>query len=812
MRTTSLTIQAAALLCLGLTVRGLYGMTWSDEVTPLIFVMVAGVMIWGGRQLTRKAPAFICVVLAGLLALASGALWQLFVMLWFGLACLILGRWLLNRLSSIATPWPAQFLVGAGAYGTLVGLIAHLPVAYPGVYGGLLALPLLIFRRSIVDRLRQALQSSVQRSTSNEDAAGQVVWLECALGGLVLLYLAVALMPELGNDALATHLFIPAQLASRHQWGFDSSTYAWAVMPMLGDWIFAIPYMLGGESASRLTNVGFIFLLTWLVRDIALWAGGSARGAKWAALIFLSTPLTFTEGSSLFIESIWASFVVAGTLAVLKACSRPEPSGHHLLTGGVLIGFGVAAKAVTLPMLPVLVLILMWRFRIWCRLDSARLLLWGLTLFFLLGIIPYGTAWWLTGNPVFPFYNAVFKSPMWPPENFVASAFGKGIPFDFLYSISFDSARYLEARAGAGGFQWLLLFLPMGLGLVLTRHWRATGLMVFAALSTVLIFHSTAYLRYIFPAYATLAGVLGLGFTVATSWGPRLSVALHAAGWLTVLLNLHFLNAGAFYADFPFKSIFSESQRDRYLAERLPIRQAVRLVNSLNVSDDPVAVFAEPLGAGLRADALYASWYNPKWLDAYVGAKTVDALARLLMDKRVSLIVVDERWDLSGNLTGSQLELLNTVSEEVWRLGPIAVRRLKDDYRFMSELLKDSDFSDIRNWSLTKGAVHDTALNTVTVSVTSPAAQTVAVVAGRRYQNTVRARCHLETTQGRVQINWNDSERRFIEPTIKVFDCAPDWKEYGMVVTAPPGAANATVYAAGHTSTPMEFKWVSLKQ
>ncbi len=39
------------------------------------------------------------------------------------------------------------------------------------------------------------------------------------------------------------HLLIPAYLETKHQWSFDVTTYAWAAMPMLGDWIFSLGYM-----------------------------------------------------------------------------------------------------------------------------------------------------------------------------------------------------------------------------------------------------------------------------------------------------------------------------------------------------------------------------------------------------------------------------------------------------------------------------------------------------------------------------------------------------------------------------------------
>ena len=157
-------------------------------------------------------------------------------------------------------------------------------------------------------------------------------------------------MPEVGHDALAMHLFVPAHLSLRHEWSFDVTKYVWAVMPMMGDWLFSIAYMLGGETAARLINVSFIFILCRLVRDLVLWAGGNAVGARWSVLLFLATPLTFTESSSLYIESVWASFVVAGSLSIFKLLPSAEDNKKiQLPIAGLLLGGALAAKAVTLP-------------------------------------------------------------------------------------------------------------------------------------------------------------------------------------------------------------------------------------------------------------------------------------------------------------------------------------------------------------------------------------------------------------------------------------------------------------------------------
>src|SRR5207253_1955808 len=120
------------------------------------------------------------------------------------------------------------------------------------------------------------------------------------------------------------------------------------------------------ETASRLINSAFILLVAWQVREMVIWAGGTATSSRWAMLIFLSTPLAFAENSSLHIEGVWTAFVMAGTLAILKVSSSTPDARErlsHLLLAGVMLGFSLAAKAVTLSVLPVLLVILLSQYK-----------------------------------------------------------------------------------------------------------------------------------------------------------------------------------------------------------------------------------------------------------------------------------------------------------------------------------------------------------------------------------------------------------------------------------------------------------------
>lgn len=782
---------------------------WSDAATLVRFVgflVVAAIFVILVSKKLHRNTSLAVLIATVLFAIVAGALWSLLVTLWFVSASSILGHWFLGRLKIKSETWVNSFLIGAGIYGTIVSLLAHFPVNYPGIYGISLAAPILLGQNKLRKWFNEFThwidQTQLTLNSSN-------YWLNIAISVVALIHVFVAFIPEVGHDALTMHLVIPSHLLERHQWGFDVNTYVWAVMPTLGDWIFSIAYMLGGETAPRLTNVFFIFVLSWLVRDLVLWAGGTLFGARWAVLIFLSSPLTFTESNSLFIESIWASFAIAGTLAILKACTDVDDKNYHFTLAGALLGCALATKAVTLTLLPVLLLILFWQYKTWLKVSRTKMLMFGLGFFLILGCIPYITAWWITGNPLFPYFNETFHSPLWPIANFEDTRWSKGLPWDFIYRVTFETGKYLESTPGAAGFQWLLVFLPTLTILISAWHKRGIVLVVFAVLSITLCFQSIAYLRYIYPAYAVLAAAMGIGMTIISKISILQSKFIYGTGAMAVALNILFLSAGPFvYRDFPIKSIMSEAHKEAYLAQRLPIRNAVKLVNALNLHRTPVAVFGDPQIAGLTADALSAHWYNHTWLDAFMAVKTTQDVVNLLLKNHVIFIIADSpSQDMKV-----QRELLDRVTIKVAQIGSISILKLNGEFLFKKELLVNPDFTAVNGWVLNGEALFNVNSQTVIVSATSPAMQSVAVSPGQRYKNTVIARCYKANAQGRVQVMWQDANGYSISPDIQLFMCAADWQEISMEVVAPANAAKAIVYVTGHTATPLEFKSVSFRE
>jgi hypothetical protein len=275
---------------------------------------------------------------------------------------------------------------------------------------------------------------------------------------------------------------------------------------------------------------------------------------------------------------------------------------------------------------------------------------------------------------------------------------------------------------------------------------------------------------------------------------------------VAVGLNLFFLNAGAFYGDFALKSLFGETSRETYLQSRLPIRNAVELVNHLNRGRTPVAIFSSPLTAGLAADGLYPNWYNHQFQSLINTADTDSAVADVLLSKGVDFVILDANWGRPEKRL-----LIEKATEKVSELGSITVRTLRREYLFQTELLKNTGFSTADGWTLANGAVI-TPTDEFIVSVASPAYQVVPVMPGRRYLNTVKARCEVQPAQGRIQVNWLDSKSKFISTDIRVFDCLTSLVEHSMEVIAPHNATFAVIYASGHTSIPLVFSEISFRQ
>jgi 4-amino-4-deoxy-L-arabinose transferase-like glycosyltransferase len=667
------------LIGIALTLFGLSHQSTSFPWSPLkglaITVSLFGLFTAINKLLKLSIlPSLIAVF--GFIALLSGNLWPLLVATTFFLSSRALGGFILRTIGieNQENNYLNQVLTGAGAFGVLVGLLAHFPVSYPGLYGLMLALPLVIFRNEILKDLTLLLHNISTKTEHN-----RLDLLNSLIATFATIHFLYALMPELGYDALTLHLLVPSHLFSRHQWGFDPSLYCMALIPMQGEWIFSIGYMLAGETGARLLNLSFTYLMAFQGYRIASWLGGDTRSSKLTALLFLATPLTFLETNSLHVEAIWGAFILGGVMAIVPLLAKaPTNVNSHLKLGGLFFGIAANAKAITLPILPILAVLLACYFRQWFSKKALKALLMSLASFLIIGSISYVTAWIISGNPVFPFFNNVFKSPFFPLENFDNPLFNIGVTWDILYRVTFDSIKYLEATTGAPGFQWLLLLPASIIMMAFKRNVRALLLFIIAAVSLAMIFRSQSYLRYVFPLFVIFSALIATFIYQFAKEGKAYAYLCGFSCAAVILLNILFFPAATWnYRSFPAQILLSKDLKDNYLLHRAPVRLAVAAINTINRERSPVAFFtAETFGAGLTTDGLYSSWYNNQFLTEINSIKTTQDLVNVLSKYNASYLILDENWG-----DAEKRNIIKASSNEIANFNYVSVRQLSEKFR-----------------------------------------------------------------------------------------------------------------------------------
>ena len=796
------------------TAFGLWHLDWPEALTIkgpgssagyLYFLAVCAVSVGYVGKLERVAHETGTVLLGIAIVVLAGAVWPLLAVMLYTFASFSLGHLVLKRLSRGDTEPDTAFktLVGACLYGTLVGVCVHFPVNYSWTYLLMLSIPMMLARSHLVRAVRSTIASLAERAENRTRTVERSL-----LGALTLLYLAMALLPELSHDALAMHLFVPAQVAANQSWIFDPELHVWTFMPMLADWNYTIGYMLAGEAAARLINLGFILLSVYFVREFVLLLNGDKRGADWAALVLLSTPLTVLVGCSLYVEAFWSACLLAGSLWLFKAVFDSGRHSSGMLFSGMAFGFGAAGKAVALPYLPLLAAPVLFRLGVLRSRRFRQSLLWGVLAFLILGGWPYVLAYVETGNPVFPFFNGFFRSPFYPPTDFEHLRF-KGAPtWDLPYRLVFSAREFIEGTVGAAGFQWLTLTIPVA-AVVLLRRARQAGLVLaIGGLALVVIFSFQAYLRYVFPVLLLLSVLVGLTVSRSGDWPRWPRCALVATVALTFALNLLFLGSAASkYRDVPVLDLFRPDGIEALVQMRAPVRSAVELVNVVNERGFSVAFMSSPLAAGLKAEALFTNWHNRRFRRELYGADDVTAFVEVLKEHGAKYVIFDRRKKENA---GPIFRYIEEIGVPLAEFGSVTVYQIDRSYFYSEELLRNTGQFVAPPWAISAG-VERLDGGAVQVSNRAPVVQGVSVREGEFYLNTVKSRCGVTDGYGRVQVNWHGKDGSYLKSDIGVFRCSDNWALESQEVVAPEGAYTARVFGASHANAPFQLAEISFR-
>ncbi|MGH9558088.1 MAG: hypothetical protein ACRD30_02540 [Bryobacteraceae bacterium] len=568
----------------------------------LAYWAVAGLILWRRRAwLPAAAAAF--VFLYSTWWCAEFFTWAapLAVVYFLG-SSFLLGRWIARTIDAIAA-----LLVGLAVWIFAISIALHFQVNTRWVYAAAFAVPYVW------------AFASKWRPPGWHPATSHPVLIYVLLAQWL-----AALTPDISADGLAMHLAIPAMVARDGRFAFDVHRYAWAVMPMGGDFAFTAVYLLGGEMAARLLDFALLAAIAAMIYRVSRrWL--SPDKASLAAALFVSTPLVQLVTGSVMVENVWAAFVLGASLALIRG---------ELAWAGLLFGAALATKVGSFAYVaPALIAaIVLWRKAPkkfgWRTAAAAG----ALCLAF--AAHPYLNAWHRTGNPVFPFENQIFKSPDFDATApFQDPRYRKPIDWKTPYDLTFRSWEFYEGQKGGLGFQYFLL-VP---ALLLLLNRKAPRIAIALGIGgAILTLASQPNLRYLYPALPLLS--------IAIAWLLSEIPWLWAGAAAILALNLWFLpDSGWYHADF---AVFDRSQLEQYLAGYAPQRAAVEAMNRI-APGEPAAFIGFSDVADLNARAYYDDWHCYRFWRDLIDARDaaqVAAIFRQFGIYRVIATVPSKTW------------------------------------------------------------------------------------------------------------------------------------------------------------------------
>lgn len=600
-----------ALVLAGLYVNGLRpDGHWTPEGWVRLWIFLAATGVAVALAAALKARRIVRWFLAGWLIYATAAAGPAAVaaVVWTLASCWALGRLVFPDIEETLI----SMALGLAGWIVLFHLLVRFPVNFVWVWWLLTAVPI---GWAAVRRLSPPALGVAETTERRAWTA--------ALMAILTAHFLLAFKPEVSADGLSWHLLAPARIAAYASWSFDVTEFAWAAMPMGGDWVWSLTWLFGEEKGARLMNFALLALTTGLVSKRA----GTAAAALWA-----STPLVMLATGSLFVENVWAYLLLAAFL--LASDDEPQTWAVALLAGGAS-----ACKLMAVPMAVPIVAWAIWKSKQW---RPAAL-------FLVTGTMPYVEEIVRTGNPFFPYFNGIFRSPYYPSEkNLEDVRFTQTLNWRSFWDMTFNTTLYCESPGGGFGFQWLALMPATVYTFIRRRDTMIRAALALGAAEIVIVFFGQPYIRYMYAAL--LLWTLAIGNASESPQWKWLMAAVCA------LNLLYFANAGWYHRDFIIEPITESERMARYEAESAPLKPLIEYANR-ELPSEPIA-FITLEGAGrLHARAWVHTWHGAFFAAEIRRAETAEAARQALELRKIRYWIgpAGDRPELFSNTASWEL-------------------------------------------------------------------------------------------------------------------------------------------------------------
>lgn len=453
---------------------------------------------------------------------------------------------------------------GVGLIGIGIYFILLIGFGNRSVYIALLVL-------SIIVSFPFAMKNKQEITETISDLKDKVMrhWL---LAGILLLILTVYLMygsaPVFEYDTLTKHLPITIYAAENGSWYTNVTESVVYGEPMVLQYTYTtLFYSMGAHKALVLFNVILLFgiyvILAYFMRSIY-----KKSNLGILAIILFTTPFFFKWSNVFYLEILPIYFMLSAFVGVGKLEKQKIWDNIELVT--FLCGCAVFVKLTlvfTIVVLETVLIIYCVKYAIEKKAIKQAFL--KMAKCIILAVAPSITSiihiWYIVGNPVFPVYNGIFKSPYFRTENF-QDPYSNKLTFSFksLMDIVFHTPLNIGMEPyGMGIFLLFIFAIPLAIVLLFLRrtvkmHIEYIVWSVAVCIAYIVNTFTTYNLRYYFAVWILFACVIVIGISICVSSVPMRvirGILIAAVGGIILYPNLMYLNK---YAFIPMQSVKDE--------------------------------------------------------------------------------------------------------------------------------------------------------------------------------------------------------------------------------------------------------------
>lgn len=400
-----------------------------------------------------------------------------------------------------------QTAIGMGILGVIIYFVLLFGKGSRSVYVCLLAGAILIGRERLKKECCKLVKSIREQRFSP--------MFFCVTGLIFLIYVLYASAPIDKYDTLTKHLPLAMYAAKTGEWNTNiMESLVYGECMLLQYTYSAVFVAFGAYKALTIFNVCLFFLVGLALKWFCDFLNGKTVRLSILLVILFSTPIFFEFSTCFYVEILPIFF-----LAAIILCTIDD--GHmrmleKLPYAAWLAGCAVFCKlTIAYSVFVVGLWCIMLSLRDWRKADRRPGLLGVFAKCSACFVSPFATSvlynWYWIGNPVFPFFNGLFKSPYFPKENFTDPFQNPlSLSLSSLVDMVFHTSQNIEMRdLGLGFFLLLIWIVPVAALLKKNKRLMIWLLLALAAFQISCFF--TYNIRY------SLSILMVLGAIIATA-------------------------------------------------------------------------------------------------------------------------------------------------------------------------------------------------------------------------------------------------------------------------------------------------------